>query len=124
MFLLLIFNLSQSDQLTSTQPSVGETSSYEDLPDLPDVTVGTEGAKSPLSDSTTQHPSNLLLEASKLAVRQTNFGESELEQLSKLWLHVSQDAIIGKDRRGRIFWNLIAKDLNTRLKSKLSTTTP
>lgn len=124
MFLLLIFNLSQSDQLTSTQQSVGEISSYEDLPDLPDVTVGTEGAKSPLSDSTTQHPSNLLLEASKLAVRQTNFGESELEQLSKLWLHVSQDAIIGKDRRGRIFWNLIAKDLNTRLKSKLSTTTP
>lgn len=63
-------------------------------------------------------------EDNKSAGRQRNFTNTELEQLCKSWLHVSQDAIVGKDRRGLTFWKSIAQDFNKRLKTKVSPTPP
>lgn len=112
-----VLNSNQSDRLTSTQQSRRETSSSEKHFEQPDV----QGeAHDPLSPN--PEPPLRVPEDTKAAGRQMNFTDVELEQLSKSWLHVSQDAIIGKDRQGQTFWKSIAKDFNYQLTSKGSTT--
>lgn len=115
-----LLHSTQADPPTSTQQSGRDTQSFQKHFEAPDGQYEDHRGDSPKSDIqvvNTRGP-----EGAKALGRQVNFTETELEQLSKSWLHVSQDAIIGKDRRGQTFWKSIADDYNARLKSKGVTT--